>query len=251
MIITQITDLHIGFEGQNTHGVDVRHNFLMILGEVKKYEPDYLVLTGDLCYSKGDAEVYRWILEKLERLDIPYFVIPGNHDDRSMMRDVFNLDYIDQKELYYARKFGKQTVLFLDSADGLMTTKQYNWIERQLKQAEGTILIFCHHPPCKAGAYYMDNNHSFREIDILQKVLLDYDDNIHLFCGHYHMEATIHLENLHVHISPSLITQIDKYEQVFKIDHFEIGHRQIILNGDQLNSYVRYLEGAKMEGLSS
>ncbi|MBK8568412.1 MAG: hypothetical protein IPN76_35180 [Saprospiraceae bacterium] len=39
MKLIQITDLHVASEGEFTHGVDVRQNFLDILQAVKSFAP--------------------------------------------------------------------------------------------------------------------------------------------------------------------------------------------------------------------
>ena len=75
MKIAQLTDLHIGLEGQDTYNVDVRDNFLQILGEVVYAEPDLIVLTGDLCFDQGLKEIYVWIKDKLDNTNIPYLVL--------------------------------------------------------------------------------------------------------------------------------------------------------------------------------
>ena len=48
MHLIQITDLHIGFEDEETNGVDVRNNFLKTLGAISKEQVDALIITGDL-----------------------------------------------------------------------------------------------------------------------------------------------------------------------------------------------------------
>ena len=46
MRILHLTDLHIGEEGEDTYGVDVRANFLDILSKIPLMQPDLLVVTG-------------------------------------------------------------------------------------------------------------------------------------------------------------------------------------------------------------
>ena len=70
MRIVQITDLHVGREGEETYGVDVRANFRKILQAARQWRPEYLVLSGDLCYRDGDVAIYHWIREQLDELGI-------------------------------------------------------------------------------------------------------------------------------------------------------------------------------------
>ena len=59
MRILHLTDLHIGEEGEDTYGVDVRANFLDILSKIPLMQPDLLVVTGDLCFRDGQEKIYR------------------------------------------------------------------------------------------------------------------------------------------------------------------------------------------------
>ena len=71
MRIIQLTDLHLGREGDDSHGVDVRQNFLNLLEKIPAYDADELIITGDLCLNEGDVIVYQWIYEQLEPLGLP------------------------------------------------------------------------------------------------------------------------------------------------------------------------------------
>jgi Icc protein len=90
MRVIQITDLHIGQEGEDTYFVDVRENFRRIIAAVQERRPNYLVLSGDLCYSQGDLSIYAWVKEWVDQLKIPYEVIAGNHDDSKLLTEAFH-----------------------------------------------------------------------------------------------------------------------------------------------------------------
>ena len=248
MKVTQITDLHIGEKREDTYRVDVRHNFLMILGEVKIHAPDLIIITGDLCYKYGVTEIYEWIKEKMDNLDIPYLVIPGNHDDVELMRDVFKIDYTQsEEEIFFARKLDKRTALFLDSSKASMSHEQLNWLKRQLKQGEENILVFTHYPPCPMDCLFMDGKYPYQDSRELMEVFYESKKNIHLFCGHFHSERTLHLKNVNVYLSPSIIVQISPSSKDFKIEHKKIGFRNIELQQERLISYVQYLNGRDLE----
>lgn len=247
MTIAQITDLHIGTQNENTLSVDVRHNFLMILGELKKLEPDYIIITGDLCFDTGKIEIYKWIKAKLDKLEIQYILIPGNHDDRAMMREVFEIDYTqEQEEIFFAKRLGKQRALFLDSSQAMMSEVQLKWLKRQLKQsADENLLIFTHYPPFKVGVPFMDMNYTFQNSAETIEILSSYPSNIFLFCGHYHTDRLISLNKLHVQITPSIIWQLDTESEEFKVDNYRTGYRIIKLHQDKVISSLHYLEGKR------
>ena len=248
MRIIQITDLHIGRTDENSHGVDVRSNFLNILAEVKFAKPDYLVITGDLCLHEGHEAVYQWIKARLLKLGIPFYLIPGNHDDSALMREVFEMNFIkDRDELYYAVKLGRQTCLFMDNAAARHSEVQLLWLKRQLYQAEDeTLLLFTHYPPYLAGVPFMDTKHPLQDMEAIQPILQNYAAPIHVFCGHYHVEKTLHTQNTHVHITPSCYVQIGQEKVEFEADHHRIAMRIIDVENSMITTTVRYFEGAQL-----
>lgn len=240
--IIQVTDLHVGKEGEETFGVDVRDNFLKILDAVNAEQPDFLVLTGDLCYDVGDVQVYEWMRNKLQTLDFPVHVIAGNHDDTNLMAEAFGvMDKVESDEYYYAFSQGGFRFLFLDSGKGTCHNQQYTWLEGELKNTSEPVLVFMHHPPVYGGVPYMDKNHSFQENDKMQAVLSTYQGNIPVFCGHYHVDKFILKNNLEVHITPSCFFQIDDRFEAFQVDHHKIGYRRLHLDERGVRSTLRYL----------
>jgi len=246
MKIIQITDLHIDEEGGYPFNIDVRKNFLRILNAVKKQKPDHLVVSGDLCYREPREDITTWVKDVLNYSGLEYSVIAGNHDDSTIMAQVFKLKHLlNDNEIYFAKKIQKETVLFLDSGKGSFSKKQNNWLKRQLKNADGDIIVFMHHPPIKAGVPFMDNRHPMQYIEKVQKIFFDHTANINVFCGHYHVEKTIRLKNLSVHITPSCFFQIDHHSPEFKVDHHRIAYREIVLDNQALATMVRYFNGSK------
>ncbi len=247
MKIAQITDLHIGLKDQDTYNVDVRDNFLQILGEVVFTEPDLVVVTGDLCFDVGHEEIYIWIKSKLDNIKIPYLVTPGNHDDTEMMKAVFEIDYSHgDDEIYFAKKLSKTTALFLDNSKAAHSDNQKKWIKRQLHQADKNIVVFTHYPPAKCKVAFMDKNHALEDRKEIQSLFHTYEKNIYLFCGHYHTEKIIHLDNLHIAITPSTYIQIDPDTEDFQVGSYQIGFRLIELSKNHCMSTVKYIDGKSL-----
>lgn len=246
MKIIQITDLHIDDEGGFPFDIDVRKNLIRILSNIKKQKPDHLVVSGDLCYREPKIEIKEWIKETLNYCGLDYSVIAGNHDDSEMLAEVFGVKHLlNDGELYFAKRIGKETVLFLDSAKGSLSKKQSNWLKRQLKNIESDVLVFMHHPPVKAGVLFMDNRYPMQYLESVQQIFFEHSSNVYVFCGHYHVEKTIRLKNITIQITPSCFFQIDQNSTEFKVDHHRIAYREIGFEGQVLTSTVRYFNGSK------
>lgn len=247
MRIIQITDLHIGKEGEDTHGVDVRQNFLRILNYALAHEPDYLVFTGDLCYKSGEAAIYDWIKQQLEPVETPMFFLSGNHDHAPTLAHTLGIDgYLKNDQIYYAAQWDGKNILFLDSSSGVVPEKQLNWIEEQLQEAKGELLVFLHHPLMKANVPFMDNKYPLKNGADLQDLLMAYPAAVHVFCGHYHVEKTIRKKNILLYLTPSCFFQIHPLQEDFRIDHYRIGLRLIDWQDDRLETTVRYLDGSRL-----
>jgi 3',5'-cyclic AMP phosphodiesterase CpdA len=84
MLIAQITDLHVRPRGLAANRV-VETNMMTERAidavVALRPRPDVVLITGDLT-DYGLVEEYEELKRMLQRLDIPFFVIPGNHDRR-------------------------------------------------------------------------------------------------------------------------------------------------------------------------
>jgi Icc protein len=247
MKIIQITDLHIAGEGVNTNGVDVHQNFLDVLKAAKSLSPDLIVLSGDLCFDTADEGVYQWIKSHLDFIKVPYTVIGGNHDNSELMARVFNLEHLlITEELYYKRILGHHYLLFLETSSGVVSEEQLAWLEYELSRQENDTVVFMHHPPLVAGVPHMDVNYPLRNMEAVQEVFFNFRHHLSVFCGHYHVEKTLCVKNLTVHITPSTYFQMDWHSEKFKVDHFRIALREINLRQDGIvSSTVVYFDGNK------
>lgn len=247
MRIVQITDIHIGAEGEPTRDVDARGNFLAILEVAAHLNPDYVVVTGDLCYSTGNAKVYHWIKAQLDKLLLPYDIIPGNHDDTPLLAKAFEREQLllPSGEMAFVRAIGGFRFLFLDTAAGILSAPQAEWLRAQLTAAQGRQIIFMHHPPLLAGIPFMDNRYALQKRAVFLHAIEPCQYPVQVFCGHYHIEKSVHAGWGQVHITPSTFFQIDQFTEEFAVDHYRPGFRVIELpDSETVRHTVRYLDVA-------
>ena len=92
----------------------------------------------------------------------------------------------------------------------------------------------------------MDMNHALRNMHDIQQLFFGFPHHLSIFCGHYHVEKTLNIRNLTVHITPSTYFQIDWRHEGFKVDHLRIALREINLRRDGVvESTVLYFDGNK------
>jgi 3',5'-cyclic-AMP phosphodiesterase len=235
MRIIQITDIHVDKVGELTNDINTQVNFLLVLDKAMQYRPEMVVLTGDLCHQDGVNEIYDWFRSRMDILNIPYFVIPGNHDDSVKMANVFGYKAIEN-ELYYKYEKDGFKFLFLDSGKAVMSDGQYRWVEKELSE---NAVVFMHHPPCKSGVPHMDIHWKFNEIDRFQALV---KQKLAVFCGHCHTERTIQTGSMTVFITPSCFLQLGDKSELFEVDHYKPAFRVIDVewNGEIITT-VKYL----------
>lgn len=245
MRIFQLTDLHLTREGQATDfGIDIRQRFLTLLNIIRWEKPDYLMITGDVCYEIAEREVYEWAKAQLDDLKIPYSVLSGNHDESVMMAEVFGVQnhLLHGNELFYYLQLGQYDCICLDSARGALSDLQMGWLQQQFRHIEGEVIVFMHHPPLQAGVPFMDTNYPMKQTAPLLNVFNNHSHAVHLYCGHYHVEKNLRLQNLSINITPSLYFQLDRHAAEFRLDNTIGGFREIVLQHGMVSSTVRYLE---------
>jgi Icc protein len=243
MRIIQLSDLHIDVLNQHPNGVDVRSNFLKVLDLIREYQGDFLVVSGDLSYKSADKEVYRWIRDQLKSLDLPVYVIPGNHDDPVLISEVFHPDKATSSsgKLYYFSKKMEELFFFLDTGDAYMGPQQFKWLEDlNRKYDPERLFLFMHHPPLHAGVPHMDGKHAFREIEYFDKMTRTFEKEVHVFAGHYHFQKSIQRNNLSLYICPSTFFQMKGENSEFEHDHNIPGFQIIDIDPEQVAVHVHY-----------
>ena len=245
MIFIFITDLHTGQEGELAHNIDLRQNFADTLTAITKQPYDYLVIGGDLCLFEGNAQIYQWQKEQLDRLAKPYFIIPGNHDDTIILSEMFShLPLVGEAEIYYEVLIDGQTFLFLDTARGVTSDLQKSWLQERLANCQAERLtIFMHHPPVLMGVPHMDQRHALKDRDEIIEILNQTKTHKDIFCGHYHVQKSVFMDRISIHITPSLFFQIDQLKEEFGVDHLNIAYNVIEIRSDRMTTSIHYLPG--------
>lgn len=239
MQIAHLTDIHIAKEKEDTYGVDVRSNFLKTLDHIKSFSIDLMVITGDLSFRDAASSIYKWIKKHLDEMHIPYYLIPGNHDNAKMLSKIFHFEH-HEGQLFYKKIIAEKTFIFLDSSSYKLPKKQLNWLIEQDFSNEEEIILFIHHPPLLAGSYYMDTKYPLKNIKQTQEIFQKLGKHIHVFCGHYHTERSLVYKNQNIFITPSTFFGIDPDAQKLQTNS-HIGWRRIWFQNFALQTKVEYL----------
>lgn len=198
MLLAQISDLHIKRPGALAYRrVDTGAYLARCIAALNALDPrpDAVIMTGDLV-DQGDPEQYEHLKTLLAPLDIPYYLLVGNHDERVALRAAFP----DRAELQgggefvqYAVDVGPLRVIALDStvqgqSAGDLCDARLAWLATQLDAAQGKpTVVALHHPPFVCGIAHMDELRlDPAAADKLAALIARYPNVERVICGHVH-----------------------------------------------------------------
>ncbi|QSQ20113.1 phosphodiesterase [Pyxidicoccus parkwayensis] len=218
MLLAQISDLHIGASGSEIERSSGSSGFLeRAVRHLCHLEPrpDVVLCTGDLVHD-GHPEEYARLAALLKPLPMPWFVIPGNHDDREHLRAAFgHLGYLPASGfLHYVVDRGPLRLIGLDThvpgkPGGLLCTERLAWLDARLAEApRKPTLVFMHHPPFRTGIHQMDAM-GLEGADGLATVIGRHPQVERVLCGHLHRPIVKRFAGTVASTCPSTMLQVE------------------------------------------
>ena len=182
-----ISDTHIGSPNGSAEE-DLRRT-VRDINEMK--DVAFVVLTGDIT-ELGTNEELRLAKQILDSLNIPWYIIPGNHDtgwSETGGLGFKNFFGYDKFQFDYAgiRFIGCASGPYLRMSDGHIPRDAVNWLDSLLKKTPTTQpIIFLNHYPLDPG---LDNWYEIT--DRLKKW-----NTILAICGHGHANRAMNFEGI-------------------------------------------------------
>lgn len=218
VLIAQITDTHIRRKGDLLHhmihtGRDLRRAIEVINTAVPR--PALVVATGDLV-DRGKAKEYKRLRKLLGELRMPFYLLPGNHDDRDALRLAFpDHDYLPPNgPLCYAIESRPVRLVALDTTrrrrapGGELDAERLAWLDDTLRLAAAVpTIVAMHHPPFEVGVAPVDA-HALRGRDELARILAVHPQVVRIICGHVHRFHEAALEGVTAVSVPSTAHQL-------------------------------------------
>lgn len=213
MLLAQITDPHIKANRSIAYGhVDTAAFLEAVVNHINAFRPkiDAVIVTGDIT-DMGDSAAYDAARPIFKRLTMPWYVIPGNHDDRTNLRAAF-CDHAYLKPggdfIHYAIDAHPLRLVGLDTTVagqpyGFLCRERLDWLDTTLRlEPEKPTLVYMHHPPFDTGIRHMDVQ-KLRNPDGLLSVLTKHPQVRHIACGHVHRAVETTLKGIGASIGPN------------------------------------------------
>jgi Icc protein len=211
--VLQLTDPHVGADWQPAAPLDTLRAVVAAVRGLPN-RPQAVLVTGDLT-NDGTAEQYAQLAAALSELELPLFVLPGNHDSRPALRAAFDVPGEGEQPIQYAVELDGLRVVMLDTqrpgeAGGELGPERLAWLAGELASRRQTpTLVAMHHPPIIAGIEAMDAI-GLPDADRagLAAVLEEHPQVIGIVAGHVHRTITGSIAGRPVVTIPSTYAQL-------------------------------------------
>ncbi|MFT5225124.1 MAG: Icc protein [Polaribacter sp.] len=212
--IAQITDIHLTEnDGDKLQGVDTGESLRRVLGAIGALSPrpSLIIASGDLVQT-SNSKSYGRLKSIFCDMDLPVYVLPGNHDEAEMIRQ-----HLAGGSVKYQSKVERHgwSILFVDSTikqehHGMVSEKEQTLLEGNIGSGlNQPILVALHHPTinsCPSFSCRLDNNDKFIAYLKGQPSIKA------VIAGHTHLAAKDIDADLAQYTTPSTFAQITHSE---------------------------------------
>ena len=216
--VLQLTDLHVFADPQTgLYGIPTRETLSDVLALIQSRgeQFDHMVITGDHTHDEL-PESYQALRRMLDPWWDRIHMVPGNHDDRSLIREIFadRVPTTAAEFITFSIDAGAWRIIGLDShrpgeVSGAVSDEQVEWLKGQLDaHGDGPVAIFMHHPPIQVGSPWLDAL-MLQDADRLLEVLSSSPQIQVVSCGHVHHEFEGQFGEAKVLATPSTGVQFD------------------------------------------
>ena len=251
MLIAQITDLHIGFDRDNPHELNIRRLNMVIdhLNEMTP-KPDLMIVSGDMVENGDDKRAYRHMEALVKRWQGPLLWAVGNHDSRAGMLEVLPEVPTDENGfIQYEVEQGGLRFIIVDTLDpgrhgGMVCEARAKWLKARLREKKDLpTIIVMHHPPVDTGIAWMSALPCEEWVQRVEKVIRPARQVVAILAGHVHRPIATSFagKRLMVAASTAPLVALDLED----VDPLHPDGRALII-GDAPAFAIHYWDGATL-----
>lgn len=242
--------------------------FCETIKNIQLTNPDFIIITGDIMEAKEFGLInLELAFNELSKIDIPWFVLMGNHDSRYKVTkdDYCKRDFIKRFEghgpngdvAYWIKIFEeKKTALIgLDTSqegtsEGVIDYQQIEWLEKELSlfPRDYFVFVFMHHPTIIFDKIIKDNNdlkmYCLNNHIQMQELFKNNKSIKAVISGHNHVRRYRNKDGIHYIGLPSINTWPNMYS-TFSVNSKNLKYQHMFINNDN------QLEKAKNKLFSS
>ncbi len=245
--LLHITDPHLHAHIESRmRGVVTYETFCAVIDRVlaDPNPPDAVLATGDLVQDETLAG-YLLFRKSLERLDVPVYCLPGNHDAPEIMENVLQTVPF---QLCGVASLGSWRLILLNSFiagddGGRLPESELAFLRHSLADcANQHVLISLHHQPVHMGSRWLDGV-GLRNKDQLMTIVDSNPQVRGLLWGHVHQASDRSRKGIRLMSTPSTCSQFLPNSDDFAVDNRPPGFRWLNLHANgSIDTEVIWLE---------
>jgi Icc protein len=234
--VLQLSDTHLYSDAEGRLlGQKTRQTLELVLDliPIALASLDLVLLTGDLVHDES-PEGYRYLKERMATLGSPCHCLPGNHDNSSIMADIFESG---QAKMGTSVQLGRWNLVLLDSTmpgkdGGHLDREQLGHLQDSLaSRPDDPALVCLHHQPVPVGSIWMDTMALDNPDEFFG--IIDHHPQVRaVLWGHVHQEFSGERKGVRLLGSPSTCVQFLPGTRDFALDTRTPGLRWLRLYGD-------------------
>lgn len=211
--ILQITDTHLSVSDElELFGVRSNIKFNEVIARIQEVEQsavDLILLTGDISQDESEQS-YQRVVDSLEKLNLPIYWIPGNHDDLIQMERIFKKSPLFHRVRNLS--LPEWNLIFLNtkldnSAEGYLSNEELQILSNEIQIAapDKKIAVVMHHHPAAVGTPLIDK-YILKNRDDFWGIVTGTQVNL-IICGHVHGDYRFQYNDIHIESSPATCLQ--------------------------------------------
>lgn len=254
MKFIHLTDTHVVGNGLAIYGANPAQRLALAVDSINRdhFDAEIVIITGDLTHW-GEAAAYTSFLSEVTRLEMPFALMVGNHDDGSTLKEA--VPNLPRDEYGFVQQVISTSVGPFILTDTKATTGHHGaycadrlaWLDQQLESIEDPALLFMHHPPFDVGIASMDKI-KMQDGDALLSVLERNRNKVRqLFFGHLHRMVAGNWHGFPISIMRGLNHQVrldlTGDAKIIRGDLAQPAYGVVLVNDDSVISHMHtYLE---------
>jgi len=214
-------------------GMPLRDSLRHVVAEAQQDPPDLVLVTGDLSQD-GSPASYDAVADALVPLNAPCVGLPGNHDDRTALRNALRRSPFRPDQAF---DIGHWRGVLLDSAvpeadHGHLSASALDALDTELSaHPDRPTLVALHHAPVSVGAAWLDPI-NLRNPDAFREIVEAHSQVRLVLFGHVHQAVEAQWNGVSLYGCPSTCFQFAPRQDTFTLDSAQPGYRAITLHPD-------------------
>jgi len=218
--VIQVSDCHVPREpGTPYRGVSADRNLSSLLPAIRRWQPDLLLLSGDVSEDASPAS-YGRVAALLSTSGAPVLALPGNHDDPALMRRYFPRGPWESPHVFSGRNW---RLILLDSTrqgsvSGAFTSDRLELLDKCLhEKPDSPVMVALHHQPVPVGSLWIDR-YPLEQPEAFWRVVERHPQVRCVVWGHVHQDYQATRGDILLLGSPSSVANSLPEREAFTLD---------------------------------